>query len=561
MNHPAFARIAAWGAAAAPAAKALAQRRDADGPMIDRALELVRRFVAARGLVLFGGLAIDYALRLRGAAIYPDDERPDYDALSATAVGDAYDLADALHRAGFANVGAIRAKHAQTVRVRVDFRPVADIGYADAAVLAALPTIEFRGLRAVHPDFQRLDMHLALCYPFDGAPRENVFHRWRKDIKRFNLFEELYPLALAPPASAAPASAAAEAYSILDAVVGAPGAIAVRFGEAIARAAEAAGAADRLTLPGPALAGFAAYGALRAAAAAALSKSSLGPEARAAAAAALAACPELPVTLDDDYTVRAALPAGAPREIAVASLDPAASLDLSAGGAGGGNPCAPHTPLQWFDSYAEVYPPSARRAAAGAGEAGISAFANAIAISTRWRLLAASELEIGGRFVTVASPQFVCLTLLCDALRAAGGDALRVSDGAAQAACRAYYNHTLALIRAAELIYPDFGASPFAPGVRTMGDPECNYSAAYVLQVATAAARLREAPPAALKLGGFDIAALLEGLPQNYFPGRASADANASASADANANHPEFVPGPLFHLGGARRPGNDACPF
>ena len=558
MNHPAFARIAAWGAAAAPAAKALAQRRDADGPMIDRALELVRRFVAARGLVLFGGLAIDYALRLRGAAIYPDDERPDYDALSATAVGDAYDLADALHRAGFANVGAIRAKHAQTVRVRVDFRPVADIGYADAAVLAALPTIEFRGLRAVHPDFQRLDMHLALCYPFDGAPRENVFHRWRKDIKRFNMFEELYPLASAPPASAAPASAApalaaAEAYSILDAVVGAPGAIAVRFGEPIGRAAEAAGAAaaDRLTLPGPALAGFAAYGALRAAAAAALSKSSLGPEARAAAAAALAACPELPVTLDDDYTVRAALPAGAPREIAVASLDPAASLDLSAGGAGGGVPCAPHTPLQWFDSYAEVYPPSARRAAAGAGEAGINAFANAIAISTRWRLLAASELEIGGRFVTVASPQFVCLTLLCDALRAAGGDA--------RAACRAYYNHTLALIRAAELIYPDFGASPFAPGVRTMGDPECNYSAAYVLQVATAAARLQEAPPAALKLGGFDIAALLEGLPQNYFPGRASADANANA--DANASHPEFVPGPLFHLGGARRPGNDACPF
>src|SRR5271170_7968864 len=44
----------------------VAQRRDVDGPMVDRALAVVRRFILERGLILFGGLAIDYALRLKG---------------------------------------------------------------------------------------------------------------------------------------------------------------------------------------------------------------------------------------------------------------------------------------------------------------------------------------------------------------------------------------------------------------------------------------------------------------------------------------------------------------
>ena len=60
------AGLAEWAAAIADESRVLAERRDADGAMQDRALALVRAFIVERGLILYGGLAIDYALRLRG---------------------------------------------------------------------------------------------------------------------------------------------------------------------------------------------------------------------------------------------------------------------------------------------------------------------------------------------------------------------------------------------------------------------------------------------------------------------------------------------------------------
>jgi hypothetical protein len=40
-----------------------------------------------------------------------------------------------------------------------------------------------------------MDMHNTLSFPFDGIPNFPSFqHRWKKDIKRFNLFEEHYPI-------------------------------------------------------------------------------------------------------------------------------------------------------------------------------------------------------------------------------------------------------------------------------------------------------------------------------------------------------------------------------
>ena len=468
--HAWIAAAAAWGTAAA---KALAQRRDADGPMLDRALELVRKFVAKRRLILFGGLAIDYALRLRGAAIYPDDERPDYDMLSPDSARDAYDLADELQRAGFANVGAIRALHPQTIRVRVDFRPVADLGYSPPDVYARLPTIEYRGLRAVHPDFQRIDMHRALCYPFNNAPAEDVFHRWRKDIKRFNMFEEHYPIAPA------------------DAVAG----------------FSTASATFRWADDAVALAGFAAYGVLR--------------EQLANLLADLQA--DLPPALDVEFRdvggareVSAQFPDTVAFDVTVVGPDPESVLATGDGG----------PPFAWYTTYADVFPPYAKSSAQ-----------RAVAISSYGRLLAAKQVTHRGVTVWVASAQFICLNFLVWAHQ---------SDGAARDTYRAYYAHTLALVRAAETAYDDFGASPFAPTVDTVGTT--NIGPSYMLQVAAAAARLREEPPAVLGLrrhdgarAPFDGAALLAGLPANYYPAKARA-------------HPHFDPTAclLFHLSGEK---------
>lgn len=183
----------------------VAQRLDADGGTIDRALEVVRSFIAERGLVLYGGLEVDYALRLRGDQIYPDGERPDFDVLSSRSVDDAYDLAEKLHGLGFKHVTAVRALHVQTMRVRVDFVVVADISYAPASILAAIPRLTYPvascALRAgqspciemIHPHWQFMDQHQAFCYPFRNPPLEPVFHRFGKDLTRFNKLASYYP--------------------------------------------------------------------------------------------------------------------------------------------------------------------------------------------------------------------------------------------------------------------------------------------------------------------------------------------------------------------------------
>ena len=464
--------LGAWAAARAAAYEVTAQRRDADGAMVDRAIEIVRAFIVERGLVLFGGLAIDYALRLRGASIYPEDQRPDFDFLSTRNVDDAYDLADRLHRAGFEGVGAVRAIHVQTVKVRTDFIWVADVGHVPPDVFARIPTFDYQGMRVVHPDFQRMDQHLAFCFPFNGPPREDVFHRWRKDLKRFNLLDAHYPIA-AVPAAARPTAA------------GAP-----RFATATGRfTAPVVGRGAELVV---ALHGFAAYALLRA---------SLDELAAAVGAPPpVLGAPRLRLAFPDAHTVAVECPVGAP-VVVVASPWPERAL---AGAAR-------------FEPFLDVCPETFH-------------LGGAVGFSTRGRLLAASTVRVAtadgaAMQARVVSPQYLLLWLLMGAMRAdAEPD---------RAAFRGYYAHTLEILRAAEALYAgsiarggasadaegaaldSFAASPFAPTIVTLGDR--NLDASYIVKMAANAARLRDTPPAALGLDA-DIAALLEGLPANYYP-------------------------------------------
>lgn len=468
--------LAAWAAARAGDYAVLAQRRDADGALVDRALAVVRAFVAERGLILFGGLAIDYALRLRGGAgIYPPGQRPDFDFLSPRSVDDAFDLADRLCRAGFPGVGAVRGIHVQTMRVRTDFVFVADVGYAPPAAFAAIPTFDFEGLRVAHPDFQRMDMHLAFCFPFNGPPREDVAHRWRKDLARLRLLAAAYPVAGAAPR---PPGGWPRAACRLP---GAPP------GEG-----------------GPALHGFAAYAALGGAVDALAAALGAPPPAPGA--------PRLAFALEADAAAAAAgaggagwrlevdCPAGAP-EVALASPEPEAVFGGEA--------------FDRFAPFLDVAPETFR----GGG---------AVVHSTRGRLLAAAAVDAGGRRLRVVSPQYLLLWFLFQALRA--------GEGEAREAFRAFYAATLELLAAAGGLFAGalagaadaaaraavldaFAASPFAPTVATLG--RANVDAAYAIRVAGAAARARDTPPAVLGVeAGPGGEGLLRGLPPNYYPGQ-----------------------------------------
>jgi hypothetical protein len=505
----ALAALAEWAAARADAFTAVAQMRDADAPAAARALEIVRAFIVERGLVLYGGQAIDYALRLRGARIYPDHQTPDFDFFSSDSVADAYDLAERLHAAGFPGVGAIPAIHVQTMRVKTDFIFVADISFAPPAVFARLPTVSFAGMRVLHPDYQRLDMHLAFCFPFNNPPREDAFNRFAKDLKRFRLFQEHFPVARGEP---------------LNAAVGEPpNAVAGGAAAAPPRRVECA-----VDFRRAALHGFAAYGALRAtldslvaaaeadAAAAGSADAADTAAACARARAALGELPALPVGVgaaDADglrpvaFEAPPALPAEAARLVVATPWprDVVAALAAATGAA-----------PAWSAPYMDARPLAAR-----VGPVDV--------YSTRRRLLAVSSVEApaglgleGGGAITLASPQFVLLFFLLEAHLA--------PDAGARDAYVDFYTGTLRLLELADAVIsalraagggPEVPAdkyrafvdsSPFGLTVKTLGD--ANHDASYLIRLAASAKALGDTPP------GVDPAELaaLAVAPPKYFP-------------------------------------------
>ena len=174
--------------------KMISQKLDKDNDLQDTALEIVKKFIIKENLILYGGLAIDYALRLRGNHIYPEFERADYDFYSPNHAKLSYKLADELEKCGFKRVEVIRAIHVQTMKVRINYIWVADISYVPQRIFDMIPTMKYENMKIVDPEWQRMDMHMALCFPLANPPMEDVFHRTLKDITRFNLLNEIYPM-------------------------------------------------------------------------------------------------------------------------------------------------------------------------------------------------------------------------------------------------------------------------------------------------------------------------------------------------------------------------------
>lgn len=492
----------------------VAEKRDVDGALLDRALELVRAFIVERGLVLYGGTAIDRALRLKGSKLYPDEERPDYDVFSPRSVDDARELADRMHAAGLPNVGAIRAIHAQTMKVKTDFQFVADITYAPPQVFERLPVVTYQGMKAVHPDFQRMDMHLAFCFPFSGAPREDIYNRWRKDLKRFNMLDELYPIAPERFVSARARGGGAAKSGPPSAVsapeksdAGPPGAVVVPPALAQTFRADAPGSQP---WPQTALHGFAAYAALRQAfEELAELLDAEQPELEAKSALARLRAPKLRLELDSAGGLHfdgfdslwgagpaCVLAAPEPEEI-FRVLEQASIKEQSSDSA------------TWYSPYMDLCP----AALVGRLESG-----PLVVFSTANRQLAVAHVSLGQHRVRIVSPQYLLLFFLQTAHRAEGAQAAAAID---------YYLHTLEILQAADSLLaaalPGQGApakiacllnaSPF--GLATRGLGETNFDAAFLIRMASAAQAVGDEPPPPIPR---NAKTLLEGLPGGYYP-------------------------------------------
>lgn len=173
-------------------------RHNLQNKMLLEALDHVRHFIIRNALVLVGGMSIDSALRLKGERLYDDDEIPDYDFYSPRNAEHAYLLGSELCEKKYPTVDVIPAIHTTTMKVRVDGNVVADITYMPLEIFERLRTLEYRGMRTVHPWMVMLDQFRSLSMPYENPPHEVIFERWRKDITRFNMLHKAYPIAEGP---------------------------------------------------------------------------------------------------------------------------------------------------------------------------------------------------------------------------------------------------------------------------------------------------------------------------------------------------------------------------
>ena len=167
-------------------------RHNIDYKKTNNLIEVVKKFISRKELIVYGGTAIDYALRLKGDKLYDNLSHPDIDVYSPNYLKDAKELVDELTNMGFKEVSAITAMHILTMKIRCDFIYVLDISYIPPSVFTKIPILKYDSFTFVDPIFQMMDMHSSLCFSYNGSPLENIINRFKKDIKRYNLLIKYY---------------------------------------------------------------------------------------------------------------------------------------------------------------------------------------------------------------------------------------------------------------------------------------------------------------------------------------------------------------------------------
>jgi hypothetical protein len=175
--------------------KELVISKTEDYDKIVKALRIAENFIRNRKKTLVGGIAINYALKIKEhRGLYSDLNLPDLDIISDTHFKDAYDLAAILHKSGINGISVINALHPSTMKVRVDFKEVADITYVPTKVLDKVPVLHYKGYQFIHPHFQYIDQHRSMVYPYENMPYATILKRPIKDMTRYTMLYKFYPM-------------------------------------------------------------------------------------------------------------------------------------------------------------------------------------------------------------------------------------------------------------------------------------------------------------------------------------------------------------------------------
>lgn len=161
---------------------------------LDKANDIVANYVKEQKLIIYGGQAIDFALRIHGEKIYEDYVVPDYDFYSMNHIEDGYRIVGLLLDAGFKDISMIHAIHPTTIKIRINRDFVADISFIFPEMYKLLQkdAIIYDGFLVRNPKYQFVDFNRSFAYPYEGEPNENINNRWIKDFKRYNILCNYY---------------------------------------------------------------------------------------------------------------------------------------------------------------------------------------------------------------------------------------------------------------------------------------------------------------------------------------------------------------------------------
>jgi hypothetical protein len=157
---------------------------------VKKMLLIVEDFIINKGLICYGGTAINNILPTTMQFYNKSIELPDYDFFSTNALDDAKELANIFYKEGYVEVKASSAMHAGTYKVFVNFIPIADITFLQKEIFNAIKkeAIIIAGINYTPPNFLRMSMYLELSRPMGDISR------WEKVLTRLNALNTQYPL-------------------------------------------------------------------------------------------------------------------------------------------------------------------------------------------------------------------------------------------------------------------------------------------------------------------------------------------------------------------------------
>lgn len=157
---------------------------------VSEIIVILEDFLRTKGLVCYGGIALNNILPQNERFYDFESEIPDYDFFSPRALLDAKQLADIFYDAGYETVEAKSGIHEGTYKLFVDFFQVADITQMNQKVFNKIHkrAIYKKGILYAPANLLRMMSYAELSRP------EGVVSRWTKVVDRLSKLNKYYPI-------------------------------------------------------------------------------------------------------------------------------------------------------------------------------------------------------------------------------------------------------------------------------------------------------------------------------------------------------------------------------